>query len=80
MAKLLFWTGLSVLVLWLIRNVVFLWPSYGVGGFIGGTIADLRVWLLAIPLYFLYKKMNKPAGKGTADVLPTSKEENVTKQ
>jgi len=78
--KLIFWAGLSVLILWLIRNLVVLLPTYGVGGFIGGTIADLRVWLLAIPLYFLYKKMNKSVGKGIADVLPTSKEDNVTKE
>jgi hypothetical protein len=34
-----------------------------VGGVIGGTIADLRVWLLVIGLWFLHRRNQKAASK-----------------
>jgi hypothetical protein len=68
-ARVLFWLGLSVLVLWLLRNLLVIAPTYGhgiagmIGAFVGGTLADIRVWLLAVPLYLLYRRMNKASGK-----------------
>ena len=48
--------GLAVLSLWVIHNAWIYFPAYGIGGAIGGTIGDLRVWLLAIPTYLLYRR------------------------
>lgn len=56
--KALLWIGISLLIVWFIRDV---WV-YRIGVFF-----DLRIWLLAIPLYFLYRKINKSTGKGIAD-------------
>jgi hypothetical protein len=36
------------------------WPgASGIGGFIGGMVADPRVWLLVLALYLLHRKRLK---------------------
>jgi hypothetical protein len=64
MSKTIFWAGSLILIFWVVRNVVILVPEHGLAGFVGGTVADLRIWLLAIPLYVLCRRMIAPRGKG----------------
>lgn len=49
----------AVLILWLVRNFAVIFPTYGLGGFIGYTVADIRVWLLVIGLAALHYRAKK---------------------
>jgi len=65
--KVIYWAGLIVLIFWLVRGAVVLIPKYGVFGFIGGTVADLRVWLLVIGVFLLYRRMRKERGPSATE-------------
>ena len=53
----------GILTLWLIRNFFVFFPSYGLAGFIGGTIADVRVWVLVVGILVLHYRAKRATPK-----------------
>jgi hypothetical protein len=55
--------GWGILILWIIRNFFHFFMPYGgaegVGQFIGGTLGDLRVWLLVVGLLLVHYRNQK---------------------
>jgi hypothetical protein len=53
----------AVLILWLVHNFFVFFPSYGLAGFVGGTIADVRVWVLVVGLLVLRYRSKRATPK-----------------